>query len=291
LQIANSAKVSGKVYLSEKIGCHNKWSIAKTPSSLYFVDDNMREIFMLGGDKGTGLAPISSAKGFKSWMAVNTDPTTMWNPDDFTNIVANYDHRNKEVLFITKDEALSYNEEIQQFTSFYNYEKIPFVTELDDETVLLDSFSQATRVFKLNKGQYNHFYTLTNQNGEDKPFWTTIFCKSSGQEGDTALADRTWTNVSFQFDSFDPITGLYQENDRFDRLETWTEYQHGVTTWSTLYPGVGKKFRMWHGDMPRDMQIPYDRMRNPWLKFKLSKEDTSQHLKSVIHNIIVSYLE
>ena len=39
VEIANSGKVQGKRYISDKIGCTNKWSICETPNGIYFVLD------------------------------------------------------------------------------------------------------------------------------------------------------------------------------------------------------------------------------------------------------------
>lgn len=39
IELANSGKVDGKRYLSDKIGCTNKWSIRETPNGIYFIDD------------------------------------------------------------------------------------------------------------------------------------------------------------------------------------------------------------------------------------------------------------
>ena len=44
VEITNNYKVDGKIYLSETIGCQNKWSIVQTPEGLYFVDDYSNSI-------------------------------------------------------------------------------------------------------------------------------------------------------------------------------------------------------------------------------------------------------
>ena len=55
IEIANSGKVDGKVYLTDKYGCQNKWSITETPSGLYFVDDLNQGILAFNGQNITDL--------------------------------------------------------------------------------------------------------------------------------------------------------------------------------------------------------------------------------------------
>ena len=49
VELANSGKVQGKTYISEAIGCSNKWSICNTPSGIYFMDSNKKDIYLFNG--------------------------------------------------------------------------------------------------------------------------------------------------------------------------------------------------------------------------------------------------
>ena len=51
-----------------------------------------------------------------------------------------------------------------------------------------------------------------------------------------------------------------------------------------------KKFRMWGANIPRDKKNKLDRMRNPWLYIKLSKEKPGT-FKMELHDLVVKYLE
>ena len=46
IEISNGLKVDGKRYISNTIGCNNKWSIKETPSGLYFIDNITNIIYL-----------------------------------------------------------------------------------------------------------------------------------------------------------------------------------------------------------------------------------------------------
>ena len=103
-------------------------------------------------------------------------------------------------------------------------------------------------------------------------------------------------------------------------MEVWNEYQHGILNLHNRVKGEGfthgndngilsRKFRMWRCDIPRDnaavdtlaeasMGIkrfkvrPLDRIRNPWVYIKLTKNsasDDSSLNKTEIHDIMATY--
>jgi hypothetical protein len=49
IEIANSEKVQGKRYISDTIGCSNKWSVCQTPSGIYFIDSHDKGIYLFNG--------------------------------------------------------------------------------------------------------------------------------------------------------------------------------------------------------------------------------------------------
>ena len=106
----------------------------------------------------------------------------------------------------------------------------------------------------------------------------------------------------------------------FNRLETWNEYQNGVANLEDVKDNpsnLKKKFRIWRANIPRNTTnkggsgtVSYrrDRMRNPWLYIKLSKELTAppvpedleepvitereiNNKKSILHDLVVYYYE
>lgn len=296
LEIANSAKVTGKTNITKTIGCSNKWSIAQGQGGLYFMDDNTREIYLLSGDGK--LTAIATAGGFHSWAVANADPVHGWTPENMKSIRSVYDTKNSEVMFINQEEALSFSEQMQAFTSFYDYNGIFGLDTVGAHNVMTRTSADgsSTKLYEHNAGRYNYFFDAY------RPFYTELICHSDGTQNDSFMADKTWTNVSFQFDTFDDSKATqserYQESEHFDMVECWTEYQEGATAWRKSYPGIGKKFRMWHADLPRDGYTIYedqgqnDRLRNPWLKLRLTKnQHINKNYRSVLHSVEIGYLE
>lgn len=297
IEIANSTKVQGKRYYSDTVGCSNKWSVVQTPAGVYFMDSNDKSIYMFNGQ----LANLSTSGGFNSWAKSNIPSASIsWNPRDFNSFVSYYDKLNQEVLFISKDTALAYSEKFNCFTSFYDYGKIPYFSCVDDTEVWLTKEG----LWKHRAGDYCTFFD------EVKPFSMTLI---GNQE---PLADKIFTNMEFR--ACVEGEGEYIENKfvptlPFDSLEAWDEYQHGNIALKNKDGRVEhgestsdliRKFRVWRCDIPRDnapvdnaaesaLNIkrfkahPLDRMRNPWVYLKLTKEDGSH--KTEIHDIMATY--
>lgn len=126
VEIANSGKVTGKRYLSDRIGCLNKWSICQTPAGIYFIDDYGKSLHLLSSD---GLTSLSDEQGFHSWMLEHCS-TDVWNPSEFNNVITHYDETNQDVFFISRDWCLAFSEGMGKFSSFYNYEETPYFINL-----------------------------------------------------------------------------------------------------------------------------------------------------------------
>ena len=58
------------------------------------------------------LANVSAQGGFNSWVKQNVTASEAWNPDDFGDFVSYYDKQNQDVLFINKDTALAWSEQL-----------------------------------------------------------------------------------------------------------------------------------------------------------------------------------
>ena len=280
IEIANSGKVTGKRYISDKIGCTNKWSICETPSGLYFVDDVTKGIYLFNGQ----LNNISDRLGFNSWINKHSN-LSVWNPERFSNFITYYDKVNGDVLFVNKDECLAFSEALGQFTSFYSYEGMSFFTSLKGSGISFKDNNDGNFTAWLhNEGDYNMYY------GSYKPFYTTVIANPN------PITDKVFNNLEFRADSWEwnEETNKWDLlNDTFDTLTTWNEYQKGtISLDNKMYKpsSLKRKFRIWRADIPRDKSNGRDRMRNPWLYIKLSKE-TENTSKTMLHDMVVSYFE
>ena len=274
VEIANSGKVDGKRYISDKLGCTNKWSICETSNGIYFIDDITKGIFLFNG----GLDNLSDRLGFHSWINSRSNNTDVWSPYRFNNFVTYYDKVNSDVFFISKDECLAFSEPLGQFTSFYSYEGSPYFSNIKDKGIFIHPYDGVYKLWMHNEGDYNMFF--------DKycPFYTTIIANPDEP------VDKIFDTIEFRSDSWDSDSLL---NSTFDTLTVWNEYQRGITP---LVNTIGrpsslkKKFRVWRALVPRDEANKRDRIRNTWAYIKLSMENRNTN-KTILHDIIVNYFE
>ena len=282
IEIANSGKVNGKRYITDKVGCTNKWSICETSNGIYFIDDITKGIFLFNGQ----LNNISDKFGFHSWINRASKNVSIWNPVDFDGFVTYYDKVNGDVFFISKDECLAFSEPLGQFSSFYSYEKMPYFTNLEDRGIALNVEGTGTlyKPWLHNEGDYNMFF------GVYQPFYTTVIANPD------MPIDKIFNNLEFRSDSWDKSGNLL--GTTFDTLTVWNEYQQGTSTLNNILgrpSNLKKKFRIWRANIPRanvagSTKKGRDRMRNPWLYIKLSMEEENVN-KTVLHDMIVHYFE
>lgn len=306
IEIANSGRVDGKRYVTDKAGCVNKWSIVETSRGIYFIDNINSSISVFNGS----VQSLSDAKGFKDWIGRNNS-TDLWNPRDFNNFVSFWDRVNDDVYFLRGNEGenhdvLCYNEQLQQFVSFYNYGKVPMMVNVQDKFVAFKTVNtgdEATPdhkyLWKQGEGLYSHIFN------EYQNFYTLYRVTPE------PYSDKTFTNLTYRADMFDmnqdndfmPGEGLLTGNT-FDTLEVWNEYQGNKVnlefTAKDLYPDKRRKFRIWRMDIPRDRKSednPYglNRIRNPWIYLKLEKDNTNleegHNERMEFHDLAVSYFE
>lgn len=271
VEILNSSKVSGHNYLSETTGCPNKWSMATSEAGIYFVD-NHNSIDLFNGN----INSLSYTKSFKDWSLNNLNDT-VWNPNN-NGYYGSYDHLHHDYYITNVNNCLCYSEELQAFTSFYDYTKSPIMFNLENKFIGIESNNATTTLWSQFEGDdYCNFY------GEQKDYSLEYNVNPE------PLNDKVFTNLEYR---------AYVDNssDTFDRLTVDNEYQHGETNINSIsrfkYPNAEKKFRIWRLDIPRDSNSKHklDRIRNPWIKLKLTK-NTNTNNRMDFHDLIVKYFE
>ena len=279
IEIANSAKVDGKRYISDKSGCINKWSIVETKNGIYFIDNITSSISLFNGN----IKSLSDELGFKNWIGENNN-TSIWNPKTPTNFVGYWDRINDDVYFINpsiKQNTICFNEMLGVFTSFYDYGNVPMMINVDDKFI---SFKNGG-LWEQGVGYYNYIY------GVRQPFSITY------KVNPNPYVDKIFNNIEYRADMFDYTNTL--TNNTFDKLKVWNEYQSNEIDIQKneldTYPDVQRKFRVWRLDIPRDKvsdDNPYglNRMRNPWLFINLIK-DKKDTQRMEFHNMNVTYFE
>ena len=284
VEIANSGKVSGHYYLSTTIGCKNKWSIVSSPYGLYFIDSYNKSINVFA----EAIKSLSTVNLFEDWIIQN-EYGNIWTPkNEFKAFKSFYDPVHKEVYFVNGNDCLCYNELLQQFTSFYDYNNMSVMETINGH---IYSMCKEGYIYKMFEGKdccnlFNNqcdYYMKYKINHE--PF-----------------TDKVWTNIEYRADIFNK--GNLQTNypddnkeqilskDTFDTLKVWNEYQEGVADLNSIkYPNKAQKFRIWRADIPRDNHSKFgkDRIRNPWLMLELTKS-TNTDKRMEFHDLLIKYL-
>lgn len=306
IEIANSGKVDGKRYITDKAGCINKWSIVETKNGIYFIDNINSSLSLFTGT----VKSLSDEKGFKDWVGRNNS-TDLWNPVDFNNFVAYWDRVNDDVYFLRGNEekqqdVLCYNEMLNQFTSFFSYGEVPMMVNVQDKFIAFREDNKGVnKLWIQGKGEFNNLFGSLQG-------YHMLYRITPDPYG-----DKTFSSLEYRADMFDmsdPDYNLYMPGegkltgDTFDTLEVWNEYQGnkisiGDST-SPLYPfrardkypDVRRKFRIWRMDIPRDKKGPdnphgLNRIRNPWIYLKLSKTPTLPNERMEFHDLAVRYFE
>lgn len=306
IEIANSGKVDGKRYITDKAGCINKWSIVETKNGIYFIDNINSSLSLFTGT----VKSLSDEKGFKDWIGRNNS-TDLWNPVDFNNFVAYWDRVNDDVYFLRGNEekhqdVLCYNEMLGQFTSFFSYGEVPMMVNVQDKFVAFrEDNNGVNKLWIQGEGEFNNLFGSLQG-------YHMLYRITPDPYG-----DKTFSVLEYRADMFDMSDPDYNPympgegkltGDTFDTLEVWNEYQGnkisvGDST-SPLYPfkikdkypDVRRKFRIWRMDIPRDKKGPdnpygLNRIRNPWIYLKLSKTPTLPNERMEFHDLAVRYFE
>lgn len=270
IEIANSGKVNGYSIISDVIGCQNKDSICRTSSGLFFIDDLNKSLFMFNRE---GVSNISSSKGMSIWFKNNLTGKEK----------ISYDFLTHDVYISNKDYCLSFNEDFQSFISFYDYNNIDTLFNLNKESLVLKTDNNRIVPSIMFKGNYTPSYSITYRVNPD-PF-----------------TDKIFTNVEFLADFYatnsPDIPYSFGETGHslipFNKLRVWNEYQEGIVEDYSLkrrYPNFQKKFRTWRVDIPRDKNNHRDRIRNPWIMLELSRNNAPNN-RMVFHNLAVKYFK
>ena len=303
IELANNGEVQGSRYISDTVGCSNKWSIVTTPSGIYFMDSNGKNIYMFNGQ----LTNISGGKGFNTWAKDNIKPKNIkWDSKGMNTFAAFYDKLNHDILFVDKDVALAFSESFNEFSSFYSYNNAPFFCNLDDTGIwIAKSASDNSGKYHLYEHRAGDYCNIFDAN---VPYSMKFVCNP-----DPAL-DKIFSNIEMRataYDVDDKELGTHEPYLPFDNVIVENEYQYGATT---LRGNSGinsmrhflqdtdntlkRKFRIWRCDVPRNQNVSthgrykMDRMRNPWVYLKLIKdaaEDDARLPRTEIHDVMMHY--
>lgn len=266
IELANSGKVDGKLYITNKFGCQNKWSMAETPSGVYFVDDLNQGILSFNGQS---IADLTYTKNMYSWINSNVSLAS-WNPEDYGAIRTFYDRNNSDIYFTTSTDSLAFSEKLGAFSSFYDYSKVEWMFNVEGNTYQV----KGNEVWKLQGGEdYGTFF------GENKGYSLAVIANPEFH------LDKIFDTIEFRTNGIEHFTNWKADSYPFNSLVTTNEYQTATSTTSSLK----KKFRTWRWQVGRSNsfgKFKRDRIRNPWAKIAMSGNSNNEVR---LYDIAVTY--
>ena len=275
IEISNSYKVDGYRYISDGIGCTNKWTISNTPSGLYFADTKTNHLHHIGSQ---GIQDVTTIHNMTSW---------------FNNVGSNritktlHDDVNHDLYALTPNEAICYSEVLGNFTSFMSYQGISLIESYENSVYTMKD----GKLYSMFTGKYNKFF------GENYEPWDFTFI-SNGIDNNLMDFDKVYSTIDYRMDMMSD-TG-YQHDNSLDFIRVYNEYQDtedvnlnrsntSLSFWNKE-ANLQKKFRIWRIQIPRDKKggNGLDRIRNTWCKIKLGSKSENNY-KAVLHDLNVQY--
>lgn len=295
VEISNGQKVDGYRFISDLVGCQNKWSVCNTSKGVYFIDDNTDSIWAYDGS----LINMSETLGMKWWSKKNHSSIS-WNPQskEANGIRTFYDPMYGDVYFtpgpehiIEEDkqkdvsrDALCYSEQLGQFVSQYSYGGTQAMMPFNGTFISLRQINNAVTLWENFKGDYNNFFNVYKT-------WDFSFISN-----DNPTLTKVFDTIEFRADQYidgelqgDKYSTKVQTGMPLTHIQVDNEYQDTDVVSFNAHT-LRKKFRVWRGQIPRNKlkSNGRDRIRNPWTKITLSNLNPGKSL-TVFHDISVKY--
>lgn len=285
IELGNSNKVDGVRYITTTSGAQNKWSIAATRSGIYYIDHIRKKLNLITAES---IREVTNSSGFSKWALNNFGYSLneLNLQDGMSNWMVSKDSIHDDVYIHDKNECLVFSEKLATFTSFFDYKDIPFMFRWDNKFLSIFSENNSTEIYEQNAGQYNQFY--------GKPKVSSYIDYIVNPE---MSRDKIFNNIEFRADAFSIEDGDYTKyvpNRTLDHIHVRNEFQDTGDVALKQYKNLQKKFRIWRAYIPRDVKevenYKLNRIRNPWIKMKLSYTPTEEEdNKLVLHDLIVNY--
>ena len=289
IEISNSYKVDGYRYISDGIGCTNKWTISNAPSGLYFADTKTNHLHHIGSQ---GIQDVTTIHNMTSW---------------FNNVDSNritktlHDDVNHDLYALTSNESICYSEVLGNFTSFMSYQGISLIESYENSVYTMKD----GKLYSMFTGEYSKFFS------ENYEPWDFTFI-SNGIDNNLMDFDKVYSTIDYRMDMSDDTD--YKHDNSLDVIRVYNEYQDTGNTDliklkviddnKFLYHKditLRKKFRIWRIQIPRAIksrensdthETEYyrsnDRIRNTWCKIKLGSKGKNNY-KAVLHDLNVQY--
>lgn len=280
IELANSGKVTGNHYISNSTGAKVREAVINANNTVYFIDAYGKTLNTIQKDTIVPLSQLKMQPWFYKQQYYND-----WDPIAFSNLILQYDDVNKEVMIINKQESLSYNTQLNEFTSFYDYGDTPYFVNLNG---YLYAVRKDGKIYKQYEGDYNKIFDI------DRPFSIELIANGGIKESQ-AQQNKLWDNIEIISDNNSIESSPYNYSQTpFTSIGVITDYQM-----AQVQPiNIKKKFNTWRVQLPRAIKIDKesrttkirDRIRSMWAKIKLINDGSIPN-KTIIRDVIInSYL-
>lgn len=291
IELMNSGLVTGKEYITNQFGCQNEWSIVNAKSGLYFSDDFNQKLYVISD----GIKCISDNLGFRSYLK-NKSYSDVWKPNINAGKTLHtfYDQQLGEIYFTDGTDCLTFNENLNLFTAFYDYKN-------DNQKKLFNLVNIENKNYWILNDFNNNGYPLFYEHRTND--YLNIFdinCDYSIEltSNIDPHIDKIFDIIEIRGDSWenDNLQSGYGYNPPFNKLQVTNEYQDTgeqilsfIKDRPNAISNIKQKFRIWRANVGRN-QNSRDRIRNYWSRIKLVKNATNK-LRAKIHDIIVNVYE
>ena len=269
IEITNGMKFQGIRYISNKIGCSNKWSIALSHSRIYWYDKGSEDFWAFGQN---GLDNLSTRLGMRK-LAPEFSERSL------------YEEKNNDIYFSSGNSALLYSENLDSFVSVLDYDDLFAMHHVDSQPLALTT----SAIHGLWAGEYNRLF------GYRRAYSLRFIANYQ------PLSSKIFNTVQWRSDSWDS-NGKYLPTETFNKLQVWNQYQK--TSVETLVHTLGKpdnlkkKFNTFSAVIPRDTQgnlvtvndmryKGFNRMRGNYAIIELTNDADNDH-KMQLYDIEVS---
>ena len=286
IELKNSAKVDGTIDFTIDKGSRNS-SVLVTEVGMYFIDDNENSLIRInykGEIQNLGIGKMDS--WFKQHIISGT-----YTKNNANAFHLEYDAKHKDIYICNDEVVLVYNEQLNTFTSFVDYQELVSLFTNNGSTYALATYSTTGNyLYELYGGSsYGHGFEIFD--GINKPKDLPYSIQYRVNPG--PYSDKVFTNIAFKADLNVSQNNSTTSNIKpFDYIQAWTEYQDTLKQ-PLVYDRLSnlrEKFRTWRALIPRNNGTR-DRIRNPWMHLKLTQDKDSVGQKLEFHNISVTYME
>ncbi len=271
IEISNSRKMEGAVYISESIGSYSIKSICTTPNGVYFHDPRSKALYLFNNE---GLRNISYMGGMSGFFDDNNSFSTKISDTDNPWCLF-YDFIDNEVYINNKDFSLVFNEQNASFTSFYDYNNVPFILNVKDALFA----PSGDFLHRLQEGDTHSDY-LGNKGDQVLEILAN----------DGSVESKVYNSIEFESETFEPVS-VYDNSDNFTDISIRNNYQkgNGIIKATKYRPSnLKKKLCMNRLLIPRQNDSR-NRIVSSNAYVSLLRKNITDKGKVTIHNIKVKY--